>query len=86
MSERINLVVNDGVGERMTALAGGERARGAWLSKLVVAMHENGQRIEGDPALDELRLMFTGLVAESRMTAARVAKLEAQLAAMIAGR
>ncbi len=85
MSERLNLVVGDGVGETLTKLAGSERARGAWVSKLVMAYAETGERAQAN-SLDELRFAFAGLMAEQKMNAARIAQLEQQLSALIAAK
>ena len=35
MGERLNLAVDDGIGDLLTQLAGGERKRGQYLSDLV---------------------------------------------------
>ncbi len=84
MSERLNLVVEDGVGDLLTKLAGSERRRGQWMSDLIKAMIENREQAAAS-SLDELRLSFIGLVGEVKLQDARLARLEGQLAALIAG-
>ncbi len=85
MSERLNLVVADGVGEVLTKLAGSERARGAWVSKIALAYAETGERAQAN-SLDELRFAFAGLMAEQKMSEARILHLEQQVAALIAAK
>lgn len=83
MSERINLVLDDGIGEMMTQLAGGERKRGQWLSDLIKAMYEQ----QAQPAasdLDALRFGFSGLAGQVKAIDTRLARVEQQLVSMIA--
>ena len=84
MSERLNLVVEDGVGDMLTKLAGSERRRGQWMSDLAKAMIENREQAAAS-SLDELRLSFVGLLSEVKLQDVRIARLEGQLAALIAG-
>lgn len=82
---RLNLVVDEDIPELLTMLAGGERARGQWISKIVRAYAETGERAQAN-SLDELRFAFAGLMAEQRMNAAKIAHLEHQVAALIAAK
>lgn len=82
---RLNLVVDEETPELLTKLAGGERARGAWVSKIVAAYAANNDRAQAN-SFDELRFAFAGLMAEQKMNAARIAHLEQQVAALMAGR
>lgn len=84
MSERINLVLEDGIGELMTDLAGGERRRGQWLSDLVRAMSETKIKAQQGGDLDTLRYSVVGLAAEAKITEGRLTRLEKQVAAFIA--
>lgn len=84
MSERLNLIVEDGVGDLLTKLADGERRRGQWISDLAKAMIENREQAAAS-SLDELRLSFVGLLSEVKLQDARIVRLEGQLAALIAG-
>lgn len=84
MSERLNLIVDDGIGEQLAQLAGGERRRGQWLTDLVRAMIENREQAAAS-SLDELRLSFIGLLSEVKLQDARLARVEGQLAALMAG-
>ena len=83
MSDRLNLVVEDGIPEMLTTLAGGERKRGQWLSDMVKAMHEQQDKLLGSD-LDALKLGFGGLAGQMKGIDARVMKLEQTVAAMIA--
>lgn len=85
MVERLNLTVDDGIGDMLTTLAEGERKRGQWLSTLVRSMYDQRKQIATND-LDEIRMGFTGLVGTTRMLENRVAQLERQLAAVIAGK
>lgn len=81
MSERINLLVEDGIGDKLTALAGGERKRGQWLSELVAAMHEQGAQAAAGSELDTLRFGFAGLVAQVKILEGRLQRVEQEIAA-----
>lgn len=72
MSERLSLVVEDGVGALLTQLAGGERRRGQYVSDLV-----RGRLMVGDDAVAHMEARLAGI--EQRVEAA-----ERQLTAVIA--
>ena len=80
MSERLNLTVEDGVGELMGELAGGERKRGQWLSDLVRAMHET-ESLAQSSDVEQLRLSFAGLAGSHKQLEGRVMGLERKVAA-----
>lgn len=82
MAERLNLMVEDGIGDALSALAGGERKRGAWLSDLVRGMAQAASQ----PAMDTNTLLFAvrGVAGQVQTIEGRVATLEVQLAALIA--
>ncbi len=84
MSDRLNLVVDDGVGEIMTEMAGGERRRGQWLSDLVRAMHEQGIKAQQGGDLETLRYSVTGMTGQIKILEGRLVNMEKQLAALIA--
>lgn len=84
MSDRLNLIVADGVGERMTALAGGERKRGEWLSQLVNAMYENQQQAAQASDIEQLRFAFAGMVGQVKIMEGRLLQVEQTVAALIA--
>lgn len=82
MSDRLNLVVEDGIPELLTALAGGERRRGQWLSDLVKAMNETETVLGSD--VDVVKLALGGLAGQVKGIDARVIKVEQTLAALMA--
>ena len=85
MSERITLVVDDGIGEKLAALAGGERKRGRWISETVRASYDN-QAVTESSDVNTLRLAFAGLAGEVASLRGRVDKVEATTAVMIASK
>ena len=83
MSERINLIVDEGIGDVLTQLAGGERKRGEWISKLAKAMLEQQQMAQGSD-LEQLRYAFAGITGQVKLVEARLYNMERQVAAMMA--
>ncbi|MEM7132067.1 MAG: hypothetical protein AAF702_37510 [Chloroflexota bacterium] len=83
MSERITLVVDDGIGDKLVALAGGERKRGRWISDTVRAAFDN-QAVSQSSDLNTLRLAFAGLAGDVASLHGRVDKVEATTAALVA--
>ena len=83
MVERLNLTVDDGVGQMLTELAEGERKRGQWLTNLVRSMYEQKQQIAVSD-FGQIKVGFTGLVATSNALESRVARLERQVATLLA--
>lgn len=75
MSERLHLQVDDGTADRLTALAGGERQRGRWLSDLIRSMHKHQVEEMGDD-LYSLRLSHQGLTGVVKHIDARLARIE----------
>lgn len=78
MAERLNLTVEDGVGDMLTTLAGGERKRGQWISDLVKAMHEQYTQIDKTD-MEQLKLGFAGLTAQMRHFEERLLGAEASI-------
>lgn len=85
MVERLNLTVDDGIGDMLTELAEGERKRGQWLSTLVRSMYDQRRQLAVSD-IEQVKMGFAGLVGTTRMLETRVAQLERQLAAVIAGK
>jgi hypothetical protein len=83
MVERLNLTVDDGVSQMLTELAEGERKRGQWLTNLVRSMYEQKQQIAVSD-FEQVKVGFTGLVATSNALESRVARLERQVATLLA--
>lgn len=83
MTERITLTVEDGVGELLAALAGGERKRGAWLSEQIRVWHETQARTVGSD-VEALRMQVLGLAGNVKALEGRLLHVERYLSAMIA--
>jgi len=81
--DRLNLIVDVGIPELLTQLAGGERKRGQWISRMVEAMHEQEDVALGSD-VDVLRLGLGGLAGQVKGIDARVMRLEQTVSAMIA--
>jgi hypothetical protein len=81
MAERLNLAVDDGVGDLLTRLAGGERKRGQWLSDLVRGMADQVGQTSGSD-FDALRLSHAGLIGQVRANQGQQLALEARLQAL----
>lgn len=83
MVERLNLTVDDGIGDMLTELAEGERKRGQWLSNLVRSMYDQRRQLAVSD-IEQVKMGFTGLVGTTRMLESRVTQLEHQVATLIA--
>jgi len=83
MSERVTLVIDDGINAMLTELAGGERKRGQWVSDLVRAMYEQ-QEMAFSSDFETLKLGFAGMVGQQKQIEGRLLRVEQQLAALIA--
>lgn len=82
MTERLNLAVDDGIGDLLSQLAGGERKRGQYLSDLVRGM----SKVAGKPAMDTVTMEFAirGLAGQVQALEGRMAVAETKLAAQVA--
>lgn len=78
MSDRLNLMVDDGVGDMLTTLAGGERKRGEYLSALVRGLYET--RAQAGLPLETLQYAVQGHSGQLLSLHGRVVALENQIA------
>lgn len=83
MSERVTLVLEDGISELMTSLSGGERKRGQWLSDLVRGIHDQGQ-LAAASDFETFKFAFAGLTGQVKTQEGRLLNVERQLSALIA--
>lgn len=83
MSERLNLIVEDGISDLLTELAGGERKRGQYVTNLVKAIHEQRQTVDASD-LEQIRMGFAGLVGTVKVIDGRLLQVERTIAAMMA--
>ena len=81
MSERLNLSVDNGIGELLSELAGGERKRGQWLSDLVRGMSDHASKIAGSD-FESLKLSHAGLIGQVRQNEGRLLLMETRLQAV----
>lgn len=79
MSERLNLSVDDGVSDLLSQLAGGERKRGEFLSKLLRGMAQHRGPEVTDTAM--LGLSMRALYGQVQSIDGRLAVVEAREAA-----
>lgn len=79
-STRINLVVGSDIPELLTHLAGGERRRGEYVTRLVRSIYAGENAAKGTPATSEaetLRLAIVGLLSRLKGLEDRVFEAEA---------
>ena len=82
MSERLTVVVEDGVSETLRSLAGGSRKQGAYLSKLIDAVARGNSAAEVSD-IESLRMTLAGTIGAIRQLEARIAALEQQRSVVI---
>ena len=82
--ERLNLSVDEGIGNLLNKLAKGERKRGDYLSQLLRSIDEGEDVIGLD--VESLRLMVQGMGGRLKTLEGEMMRLQAQLAAIIADR
>lgn len=82
MAGELDLIVEDGIGDLLTQLAGGERKRGQYLSDLVRGLAQT----QGAPGADVQTLLFAvrGVTGQVQGLEGRLSMVETQLAAVIA--
>jgi len=84
MGERITIVLDDGVSEKLITLAGSSRKQGEFLSDLVRGAWDNRQAISEGLDVESLRYQFLGMAANVKQVEGRLLQVERQLAAVIA--
>lgn len=80
--ERLNLSVDEGIGELLNKLAKGERKRGDYLSQLLRSIDE-GEDVTGLD-VESLRLMVQGMGGRLKSLEGELMRVQSQLAAIIA--
>lgn len=83
---RINFVVGADIPDKLTALAGGERKRGEYLTQLVRAVYAGEHEAQAGADIEHLKLTVTGLAAKQMMIEGRLLTVERELAAVISER
>ena len=82
MSERLTVVVDDGISETLRSLAGGSRKQGAYLSKLIDAVARGNSAADASD-VESLRMTLAGVIGAMRQLEARVAAVEQQRSVVI---
>ena len=83
-TQRINLVVGADIPDKLTALAGGERKRGDYITGLIRAVYAGELEVTAGADLEQLRLTLTGLAAKQMGIDSRLHNLEREVSALIA--
>ena len=83
-TQRINLVVGADIPDKLTALAGGERKRGDYITGLIRAVYAGEFEVTAGSDLEQVRLTITGLAAKQMGIESRLLTVERELAAVIA--
>ena len=84
MIARLNLTVADDIPDKLTALAGGERKRGQFITDLVRAVYEGKDYTHEGMDVEALRLQVMGLAGEVRTLQGRLVQVERTVAALVA--
>lgn len=84
MSERITVVLDDGISAMLLKLAGSSRKQGEYLSGMIRAMYAGEVEMRAGTDLEQLRLSFSGMLGKQKELEGRVLQLEREVAAMIA--
>lgn len=73
------MVVEDGIGDKLAALAGGERKKGDYLSKVIESLYLGELDADATNSLEMQKILMSNLLG-------RVRALEGQVSALIAVR
>ena len=84
--ERLNLSVDEGIGDLLSKLAGGERKRGDYLSQLLRSIDESQGVDVTRMDIESLRLMVQGMGGRLKAIEGELIRVQAQVAAIIAER
>ena len=84
--ERLNLSVDEGIGDLLSKLAGGERKRGDYLSQLLRSIDESQGVDVTRMDIESLRLMVQGMGGRLKAIEGELIRVQAQVAAVIAER
>ena len=84
MTTRLNLSVADDIPEKLTALAGGDRKRGQFLTNLIRSLYDAQATTQEVMNTEPLRLQVLGLAGQVKALESRLMQVEKTVAAMIA--
>ena len=81
---RINYIVGSDIPDKLTKLAGGERRRGEYMTKLIRSLFNAEEEAHAGADLETVKLTVMGLASKQLMVEGRLLKLEQTVAAMMA--
>jgi hypothetical protein len=81
---RINYIVGADIPDKLTRLAGGERRRGEYMTKLIRSLYNAEEQAHAGADLETVKLTLNGVASEQLLIRGRLLKLEQTVAAMIA--
>jgi len=78
VSERLTVVLEDGVSEMLVKLAGGPRKQGEYLSRVIKSLYAGELEVHEGAELEQIRLSLAGVAAKLKEHEARLLQLERQ--------
>ena len=76
MSERLTVVLEDGVSEQLVKLAGGSRKQGEYLSRVIRALYAGELEAHEGAELEQMRLALSGLAGKLKEVEGRLLQVE----------
>ena len=76
MSERLTVVLDDGVSEQLVKLAGGSRKQGEYLSRVIRALYAGELEAHEGAELEQMRLALSGLAGKLKEVEGRLLQVE----------
>ena len=76
MSERLTVVLEDGVSEMLVKLAGGSRKQGEYLSRVIKSLYAGELEVHEGAELEQIRLSLAGVAAKLKEHEARLLQIE----------
>lgn len=78
MSERLTVVLDDGVSEMLIKLAGGSRKQGEYLSRVIKSLYAGELEVHEGAELEQMRLALAGLAGKVKELEGRLLQIEKQ--------
>ena len=76
MSERLTVVLEDGVSEMLVKLAGGSRKQGEYLSRMIKSLYAGSLEVHEGAELEQMRLALAGMAGKLKELEGRLLQLE----------
>ena len=80
MSERLTVVLEDGVPEMLVKLAGGPRRQGEYLTRVIKALYAGEMAVHEGAEVEQMRLSLSGLAGKVKEMDGRLLLVERNLA------